>query len=128
MSTRNFVIQDVVSASSGNVAASSAVATLAADANLFWYCTGFEIYMGGATAAAVVLATITGLLGGTITIPVQVQAIATGGVTAITVEFTQPLAGAAQNTAVVLTLPSGGAGNLNAAVVLHGFKGGRTLA
>jgi len=128
MSTRNFIISDVTSASSGNVAAATATATLAADANLFWYVTGFEIYMGGATAAAVVLATITGLLGGTITVPVQVQAIATGGVTQIVVEFMQPLAGAAQNTAVVLTLPSGGAGNLNAAVTLHGFKGARTLA
>lgn len=128
MSSRNFVISDVTSVSSGNVAAATATATLAADANLFWYVTGFEIYMGGATAASVVLATITGLLGGTITIPVQVPAIATPGVTFISAQFTQPLAGAAQNTAVVLTLPSGGTGNLNAAVTLHGFKGARTLA
>ena len=46
----------------------------------------------------------------------------------IIVQFTQPLAGAAANTAVVLTLPSAGAGNTNTAVTIHGFKGARQLA
>ena len=56
-----------VAASSGDVANASAVATLAAPgAGLTNYVTGFTITFSGATAASVVLATLTGLLGGTL--------------------------------------------------------------
>jgi hypothetical protein len=38
------------------------------------------------------------------------------------VNFNPPIPAASVNTAIVVTLPSLGAGNTNAAVVTHGFQ------
>lgn len=111
-----------ITASSGNVANASAVATLAGAAGKTTYITGFEITAGGATAGALVLATITGLINGTAT---YVYAVATGAATGsppLIVEFSAPIPASAVNTAIVVTLPALGAGNTNAAVVAHGFQ------
>lgn len=111
-----------VNASSGNVAAAAAVATLPAVASRTTYITGFEITGAGATAGSVVLATLTGLLGGTATYAVAVPAGVLVGVTPLVVQFSRPMPASAVNTAITLTLPSLGAGNTNAAVVAHGFS------
>jgi hypothetical protein len=115
-------IGTAVSASSGNVAAGVATATLAANATKTNYLSGFEITGGGATAASVITATVTGLLGGTLSYNIPVPAGATLGITPLVVEFNPPLPGSAINTAIVVSAPSFGAGNTNAAVNAHGFQ------
>lgn len=111
-----------LSSSSGNVAAASAVATLAAAAGKTTYIAGFSITGAGATAASVVLAALAGLLGGTQTYVVAVPAGAAVGITPLRVDFNPPLPASAANTAITLTLPSLGAGNTNAAVNAWGYQ------
>lgn len=112
-----------IGATSGNVANASAVATLAAPgAGITNYLTGFEITFSGATAASVVVATVTGLLGGTRSYIVSVPAGATVGGTPLIVDFSTPIPASAANTAIVVTLPALGAGNTNACVNARGFK------
>lgn len=111
-----------VSASSGNVANANAVATLPAVAGKTTYITGFEITGAGATAAAVVLATLAGLVGGMATYVVVAPAGATTGITMMVVSFPMAIPASAVNTAITLTLPALGAGNTNAAVTVHGFN------
>jgi hypothetical protein len=110
------------SASSGNVANASAVATFAAVASVLNYVTGFTITGGGATAASIVNATLVGLLGGTATYNFAVPAGVTLGATPLLFTFPTPIPASAVNTALVLTLPALGAGNTNAAVSMYGFK------
>ena len=111
----------VRSFSSGNVANASAAATITSGANNFAFITGFEATFGGATAAACVNLTVTGLLGGTATYPVCAPAgVAVYG-TPLVVMFDPPLKASAVNTTIVVTLPALGAGNTHAAVVAHGF-------
>lgn len=108
---------------SGNVAAASAVATLAGAAGKTTYITGFEVTGSGATAAAVVLVTVTGLIGGaTATYVLAVVAGATLGNTPLIVQFPKPIPASAENTAIVVTVPTLGAGNTNSAVVAHGYQ------
>jgi hypothetical protein len=109
------------SASSGNVANASAVATIAAPANGRNYVTGFVITATGATAGAVVLATLTGLAGGTMTFVYVAPAGALLGAEPYVIPFSSALPASADGTAVTLTLPALGAGNTNAAVVLTGY-------
>jgi hypothetical protein len=111
-----------VHAASGNVANASAAATLAAAVGKTTYITGFEITGGGATAAALVLATVTGLSGGTATYIVGAVAGVTLQNQPLVVKFQIPIPASATNTAIVVTLPALGAGNTNAAVVAHGFQ------
>lgn len=111
-----------VSSSSGNVAAASAVATLAGAAGKTTYITGFVITSAGATAAAVVAATLAGIVGGTATFTYATVAGATTPNAPLTVIFPEPIPASALNTAIVLTLPSLGAGNTNATVSAFGFQ------
>lgn len=119
-----------LNASSGNVAAALASATLAAfgqSANLgsasrTTYITGFELTGGGATAASIITGTITGLMGGTISFNVAIPVGATVGITPLVVEFPTPLPASAQATSIVVSFPSFGAGNTNACLNVHGFQ------
>lgn len=108
--------------SSGNVANAPAVATLAAAAGLTNYVTGFTITGGGATAAALVLATLTGLLGGTASYVYGAVAGVASPNPVLQIDFSTPLPASAANTAIVLTLPALGAGNTNAVVELFGYQ------
>lgn len=110
-----------VNAASGNVANAVATATLAAVAGKTNYVTGFEITAGGATAAALVAATLTGILGGTATYIYAAPAGAAVGATPLIVQFQTPIPASAVNTAIAISLPALGAGNTNAAVAIHGF-------
>jgi hypothetical protein len=113
--------QVFVSASSGNQANASAVATIPAVTGRTNYLTGLDITATGATAGSVVLATITGVLGGTRT---MVFAAPTGALltaSPLVLSFPGPLQASAANTAIVVTLPALGAGNTNAAVNAQGF-------
>lgn len=114
--------QTAVSASSGNVANASAVASLGAVAAKTNFLTGFDITATGSTAGSVVLATITGLLGGTRT---MVFAAPTGALLMgqpLALTFNPPLQASAVNTAITLTLPALGTGNTNASVNVQGFN------
>lgn len=81
---------------------------------------GFFITGTGATGTSNVVATVTGLKGGTISIPVSVPAGATTQIPMIKVEFDPPLPASAPDTAIDITLPALGSGNLHASVGLWG--------
>lgn len=110
-------------AASGNVANASAVATMAAPpvGRKNWI-TGFIVTASGATAGVVVLITLTGLAGGTMTFVYAAPTGATVGATPLIVQFPTALPASAEATACVLTLPALGLGNTNAAVVLTGYS------
>ena len=112
----------ITNASSGNVANANAVATLAAVAGKTTYITGFEVTSGGATAAALVTVTVTGLAGGTAIYTYGAVAGAVMANTPLAVTFSPPLIASALNTAIVVTLPALGLGNTNATVVAHGYQ------
>lgn len=111
-----------ITAASGNVAAASAVATLAGVASKTTYITGFQITAGGATGAALVTATVTGVITGTLSYTFAAPAGATLGATPLVIDFPVPVPASAVNTAIVVTLPSLGTGNTNATVVATGFQ------
>lgn len=111
---------DIGASSTG--AAAILTATLAGVAGKLTYITGFQITGAGATAAAIVTVTVTGLLGGTQNYKLVIPAGATLGVTPLLVNFARPLPASALNTAIVVTVPSFGAGNTDAAVAAQGFQ------
>lgn len=108
---------------SGNVAAASAAAAIPASVGKLSYVTGFEITAGGATSAALVVATLDGLIGGvTGTFIFGAPAGVAVAAQPLLVVFAEPIPASAVNTAITLTLPSLGTGNTNAAVTIHGFQ------
>lgn len=111
-----------LNASSGNVANASAVATLAGAALQTTYITGFQCTAAGATAAAVVSVTVTGLLGGTQTYTFTFPAGVTTQASHLQPAFDMGLPASAANTAIVVTLPAGGAGNTNASCNAQGYR------
>ncbi len=111
-----------IAAQSAVIANAVASVTLAAAASKFTYLTALQIFGTGATASTVVLATITGLLGGTMTIPVVVPAGVGVALTPVILPFDMPLRSSAVNTAIVVSLPALGVGNLRATVNAQGFQ------
>jgi hypothetical protein len=111
-----------VGASSGNQSNSAALSTLPAVAGVTNYMTGFVINVGGATAQALVNATITGLLGGTMNIAVSVPAGATLANPPIVVTFPVPIPASGPNVAIALNLPQLGGGSTNASTSIYGFQ------
>lgn len=85
------------------------------------YITGFTVTGGGATAASVIAVTITGLTN-TLTFHVAIPAGATAGVTPLIVEFKRPIPASADNTAIIVNVPSFGAGNTSASATARGFR------
>lgn len=111
-----------VAASSGNVAAAQAQATLAASPGNITYISGFDFTFAGATGASAVLLTVVGLAGGTQSFVVTVPAGAAIGGVPLLVRYPEPLPASAPNTAIVVTCPSLGAGNTNACLNVQGFQ------
>jgi hypothetical protein len=103
------------------VAAATATAAIAAVSAKTGYLAGFSISGGGATAGSRVVATITGLLIGTLSINIAVPAGAAGAITPIFVTFPNPIPASAVNTAITLSVPSFGTGNLSVAVAIWGY-------
>lgn len=110
-----------VNNSSGNIANNTAAATLPAVAGKTNYVTGIEVTGAGATAAAVVVATLAGLLGGTASYIITAPAGATVAILPLVVIFDPPMPASAVNTAITLSVPALGAGNTNVAANIHGF-------
>ena len=108
-------------ASSGNVANAVATATLPATAGKINYLTSVFITAGGATAAAVVTCTITGVKGGTITF-IFGAPLAVGTMAApLSMEFPASLPASAVNTAIVVSCPALGTGNTRMAIIVTGY-------
>lgn len=117
----------VTSASSGNVVAAVATATLAAVTGKTNYITGFEITSAGATAGAIVNPTVTGVLGGTLTYTYASVTGATLLNPVLAITFNPPLAASGVGVAIAVSCPSLGAGNTNATVVAHGYSLGAAV-
>lgn len=117
----NIVDETDIEASSGNVAAAVATATLAGVAGKTTYITGFELTGAGATGASVITGTVSGI-GTTMSYDIAVPVGATVGITPLVVAFSRPIPASAVNTAIVVSFPSFGAGNTNACVSAHGFQ------
>jgi hypothetical protein len=110
-----------VSASSGNVAAATATATIAAVSDKTNYLSGFVVTGSGATAGLPVNVTVTGLLGGTQTYTFTAPTGALVGATPLHINFPIALPASATNTAIVVSMPTLGAGSTNAAINAFGF-------
>jgi hypothetical protein len=111
-----------LSASSGSVANAAAVASLTPGLNQTAALAGLEITASGATAAACVNATVSGLVGGTLTYGFCAPAGSTAGAYPLTLNFIPALPAAAPSTPIVVTLPALGAGNAGASVSAHGYQ------
>jgi len=105
----------------GSVAAAANNQTLAAVAGLRTYISGFCIAGGGATGASIITVTITGLAN-TLSFAVPVPAGAAAGVIPLLVTFDPPLPASADNTPIVVNVPSFGAGNTSASASAWGFQ------
>lgn len=110
-----------VGASSGNVAAATATATLAAVAGKTTYLCGFSITGGGATAASLVQPTVVGLIGGTFTYTIAVPAGVTLGIPAMNRSFNPCMPASAPNVSIVVSSPTFGAGNTNVTINAEGY-------
>jgi hypothetical protein len=112
-----------ISASSGNVAAATATATLAAGGvNRITYICGLQATAGGATAAAVVTLTVTNLVTGTMSFTYGANTGAGVPTAPLVVPFTPCLPANAANTTIVVAMPSLGTGNTNATVSAWGYQ------
>lgn len=111
-----------VAGSSGDVANATAAASLAAVAAKTNYITGFEVAGTGATAAATVLVTVTGLKGGTMTYPLVAAAGAGVANPMLAVQFAPPHPASAANTAITVSCPALGAGNLHNVANVRGIQ------
>jgi hypothetical protein len=108
-------------ASSGNVAAATAAATIPAVLGKLACLAGIDVTAAGATAAAVVTLTITGVKGGPLNYTYATPAGATIQGPTLQVNFDPPLEASALNTAIVVSLPTLGAGNTNTTVNARGL-------
>lgn len=111
-----------VAGTSGNVANASAAAALTAVAAKTNYVSAVELTFAGATAASVVVATLTGLLGGAQSFILAVPAGVTVGGTPLLLKFHPPHPASAVNTAITATIPALGAGNTNACANIRGIQ------
>jgi hypothetical protein len=110
-----------ITATSGNVAAATASATLAGTQNRTTYLCGLFVSGLGATSGAAVLGTVTGVVA-TTTFNVGVPAGATVPITPHVIAFLPCIPATALNTNIVVSVPSFGAGNTNASVLAWGVQ------
>ena len=111
-----------ITASSANVANGSAAATLAGAAGKTTYIAGFQVTASGATAGLAVTGTVAGLLGGTTNFTFVFPAGVAVPAQPLIYFFEPPIPASAVNTAIVVTVPAGGAGNTNTTVSAQGFQ------
>lgn len=116
----------VLQATSGNVAAATATATLTSSASNMAWIFGFDVNGGGATAASVVDCTVTGLVGATAHYSLPVPAGVAVALPSLSIRFPEPIPASAVNTNIVVSCPSLGSGNTNATVNAYGFLSSAT--
>lgn len=113
-----------LAATSGNVAAAIATATLPASPGRMTYITGFQVTSSGATAASIVDITVGNLGVPSSTIlhyELSVAGAATTTNEPLVVTFDPPLPATGLNTTISVVCPSLGAGNTNSAVNAIGY-------
>lgn len=110
-----------VTATSGNVANASAVATMAAVSGRTNNISGFSVTGSGSTVGLPVTVTVAGLLGGSLPYTYTAAIGATVGNTPLVIKYAAPIAASGLNTAITVTCPALGAGNTNNTVTTHGF-------
>jgi hypothetical protein len=110
-----------VAATSGDVAAATAAASLPATPGVTNYIAGFSVHGSGATAAAVVQVTLTGI-GITMTFSYAAVAGATLINQPLDIIFEPPIPATGQNTAITVSCPSLGSGALHNAVNVWGYQ------
>lgn len=103
---------------SATVANAAAIATIPGVVGQTAYVTGFEVWAGGATVAALVSVTLAGVLGGSQTFPFSAVAGVALVSQPLVFSFDGPALASAAN--VTLALPALGLGNASAQVVLRG--------
>lgn len=113
---------DPIVASSGHVAAGSAVATLTGIASRISYLCSFNVTSSGSTSALVVEPTVTGLKGGTLTFVYTTVAGVTLKNDALVVPFYPCAPASGRAVDIVVTVPTLGAGNTNIAVNVFGYR------
>ena len=115
------VTSQKITGASANVAAASAIATLAGAVGKTTYISHFRCEGGGATAAQISTITVSGIATSHIH---QMGVVA--GATAVNVPvdhvFDPPQPATATNTAIVVTMVSLGTGNTNASCIAEGFQ------
>lgn len=111
-----------ITGTSGNVANASAVATLTASAGLTNYITGFDVSGSGATAGSIVVVTVAGLLGGSLTFTHAAVTGATVLNSPLRIVFPKPIPANTTNTAITVTCPALGAGNTNNVANAFGYR------
>src|SRR5262245_19516949 len=111
-----------ISASSGNVAAATAAATLPAATGKTTYICGFVITSTASTAAAITVPTVNNTAGGTMSFVYASVAGATVQNQPLQVTFSPCIQANATNTTITVSVPSLGAGNTNSAVVAWGYQ------
>lgn len=108
--------------SSGNQPAATATATLTSATGRTAFLSGFEWTGSGATGAAVVVLTITGVVGATLSYAIQVAATSAAvPIAPMIVPFNPPLQASATATNIVVSVPSLGTGNVASCVTAHGY-------
>lgn len=106
-----------------NVAAAANNQTLPGVAGRTTYISGFHVSGLGATAGSAIKITVTGLLGGvTLTFDYVVPAGVTTAAPTLIVDFDVPIPASGPNTAIVVNVPSFGAGNTSASASARGFQ------
>jgi hypothetical protein len=118
----SYVSSVQINCSSGVVAATAATCTLAAASGKTTWITGFDCGGSGATAAGDVTLTVSGLISGTESYVISVPAGVTGTAVSKGRAFTPPIQASAANTAIVVSLPSLGAGSTAQACNAEGFQ------
>ena len=113
--------ETVQHASSGNVANAAATATLAAVAGRTAKLLGLMVTGSGATAAATVTCTITGLNGGVLAFTYGVPAGAGVPATPFTLPILAPIPASGQNVAIVASCPAMGAGSTRLTISIIGY-------
>jgi hypothetical protein len=106
---------------SGSGAASLAQATLAGVTGKMTYVAGICVTGVGATGAAVVTATLTGLPSA-LSFIIAVPAGVTTSIVPLIINFPRPLPASALAVAIQLSVPSFGAGNTNVIASIWGFQ------
>lgn len=116
----NVTGQNLLEVSSANAAAANNQ-TLAGATGRTTYIEGFTVSGLGATAASTIAITVTGITN-TLTYYYSVPAGATTAAPLLDVRFPSPIPATGQNVAIVVNVPSFGAGNTSAAACAYGFQ------
>lgn len=109
-------------AAAGSTNAAVLNLSLSAAAGKTTYITGLEIFGLGATAATIAAATVTGTLGGGMTLLIGVPAGTSTETAPKILQFNPPLPANGPNVAIALSVPSFGAGNQGVSAALRGFQ------